>query len=316
MKKAILAKWAILLLIAGVVAFDLRYLLVPAEYWFILAAGLRGRPNECSIQQAIREARMAASQQAVYPLTPPQSLESKITLHRTESGLDLWHTPQGPIWTVHGDTFLPFLLWEQMRDIYEPEGHEVRKGDIVLDCGANIGAFTRKALSRGASLVVAIEPAPQTIAAFRRNFETEMREGRVILYPKGAWDHDTTMELSTVASNQANNSVVLRLDTETPSTRVALTTIDKMVAELRLPRVDFIKMDIEGAEKPAIKGAENTIRRFRPRMSLSTEHMDSDFQAIPALVHSIEPRYIPTPCDCVEREGRLRALVVAFAAAR
>ena len=165
MKKAILAKWAILLLIAGVVAFDLRFLLVPAEYWFILAAELRGHPNECSIAQAIHEARIAASRQAVYPLTPPRSFESEITLNRTEAGLDLWDTPQGPIWTVHGDSSLPFLLWEQFRDIYEPEGHEVRKGDIVLDCGANVGVFTRKALSRGASLVVAIEPAPQTIAA-------------------------------------------------------------------------------------------------------------------------------------------------------
>src|SRR6266699_3485688 len=73
-------------------------------------------------------------------------------------------------------------------------GHEVRQGDIVLDCGANIGVFTRKAPSRGAALVVAIEPAPQTLNALRRNFDTEIRQGRVIAYPKGLWDHDAEME--------------------------------------------------------------------------------------------------------------------------
>jgi FkbM family methyltransferase len=224
----------------------------------------------------------------------------------------LLKTPQGPIWTVHGDKILPFLMSEQLRDIYEPKQHEVRKGDIVLDCGANIGVFTRKALSRGASLVVAIEPAPQTLSAFRRNFETEIREGRVIAYAKGVWDHDGELELSLDAANQANNSLVMRREAAVPKVRVPLTTIDKIVAELKLPHVDFIKMDIEGAEKPALKGAENTIKRFRPRMSVSTEHLEDDFTAIPALVHSIEPNYTHKACDCIVTVKSIRALVMAF----
>ena len=66
----------------------------------------------------------------------------KVSLQKTEAGLDLWNTPQGGVWDIHGDAVLPFLLAEQQRDIYEPAGHVVRRGDIVLDCGANIGVFT------------------------------------------------------------------------------------------------------------------------------------------------------------------------------
>jgi FkbM family methyltransferase len=159
---------------------------------------------------------------------------------------------------------------------------------------------------------VAIEPSPQTLNAFRRNFDTEIQEGRVVVYPKGVWDHDAEMELSINENFQAMDTLVLPQGGPITKIRVPLTTIDKLVAELKLPRVDFIKMDIEGAERQAIKGAENTIRRFRPRMSLSSEHLEDDFTAIPALIHSIEPNYTYRACDCDTQPKRTKALVLAF----
>jgi FkbM family methyltransferase len=56
---------------------------------------------------------------------------------------------------------------------------------------------------------------------------------------------------------------------------VALTTIDAVAAALALDRVDFIKADIEGWELSLLRGAEQTLRRFRPRLliELSGEHL-------------------------------------------
>jgi FkbM family methyltransferase len=288
--------------IIGFLATDLMLFLVVPRYFATLHRWLFS-PSECSLRQLLVEVKpeQTASAAAAMPI-----------LERTESGLDLWETPRGKWWTVHGDNALQFLMDEQLEDIYEPPGHEIRKGDIVLDCGANIGIFTRTALSRGASLVVAIEPSPQTLNAFRRNFDTEIREGRVVVYPKGVWDHDAEMELSVDEEFQARDTLVLPQGRPVPKIRVPLTTIDKLVTELKLPRVDFIKMDIEGAEKQAIKGAGNTIKRFRPRMSLSSEHLEDDFTAIPALVHSIEPNYTHTGCDCFITQRRIKATVLAF----
>jgi len=48
--------------------------------------------------------------------------------------------------------------------------------------------------------------------------------------------------------------------------------------------VDFIKMDIEGAEPKAVAGAKNTIARFRPRMALCIYHVAGDEIKVPALV--------------------------------
>ena len=259
--------------------------------------------SECSLTQSLAE---------IWRERGANAYVQQVGFDRNEGELDLWHTPAGAMWMVRGDRILPLLVAEQYSDIYEPDGHRVRPGDIVLDCGANVGMFTRKALSRGAKLVVAIEPSPMTLKALQRNLEAEIRDGRVIIFPKGVWDRDGQLDLSQDQINEAANSVVLDAPHPTkPKVRVPLTTIDHLVAELKLPRVDFIKMDIEGAEKPALKGGAETIKRFRPRMSLSSEHLKDDFTAIPALVRSIEPDYSYKGCHCTAG-WTLKALVMAF----
>ena len=266
--------------------------------WILLA-------SQCPLSETVKVVKL------LWADNLPANFAASIHLQTTEDGLDQWATPLGPIWTVHADTILPFLMSEQARDIYEPAGHQVRPGDIVLDCGANVGSFTRTALSRGARLVVAIEPAPNTIRALRRNFEKEIVQGRVIVYPKGVWDHDDVLALSVDEGNQGSNSVVLAGGST--KVQVPLTTIDKIAAELQLPRVDFIKMDIEGAEKQAIAGGANTIRKFRPRLSLSTEHLTDDFVAVPAAVDAVSPSvYTHRGCDCGLRRFSIKALVLAF----
>ncbi len=63
------------------------------------------------------------------------------------------------------------------------------------------------------------------------------------------------------------------------------------VRERGIPRVSFIKMDIEGAEMAAIEGAAGTIRRFRPRLAISVYHRFTDLTEIPAALHALVPEY-------------------------
>ena len=111
--------------------------------------------------------------------------------------------------------------------------------------------------------------------------------------------------------NAGENSVVLEVN-HTRTVRVPLTTIDELVAELKLPRVDFIKMDIEGAEKNALKGARATLNHFRPHMSISSEHLPDDVQKIPAVVREIEPAYRLEYADCQDQGSRVTPLVLQF----
>jgi hypothetical protein len=59
------------------------------------------------------------------------------------------------------------------------------------------------------------------------------------------------------------------------------TTIDSFVNEKKLSKVDFIKMDIEGAEMSALEGGIETIRKFRPKLAIAIYHSLDDFFNIP-----------------------------------
>ena len=208
-------------------------------------------------------------------------------------GYTLFETPTGSYWMASGSRdALEWDLAEQGRRIYGKDGNRgERRGDIVLDCGANVGVYTRTALTSGAKLVVAIEPAPENVECLRRNLAQEIAAGRVIVYAKGVWDRDDTLALNRDPKNSARDSLFQLEGKAINTIQVPLTTIDELVAELKLDRVDFIKMDIEGAERNAVLGAKETLRKFKPRMALCVYHRPDDPVAIPRAVLNLVPSY-------------------------
>jgi FkbM family methyltransferase len=73
--------------------------------------------------------------------------------------------------------------------------------------------------------------------------------------------------------------------------QVGTIAIDDFVRAHDVPRVDFIKMDIEGSEREALRGAADTIRRFKPKLAISAYHQPDDLFVLPALIKEIEPSY-------------------------
>ena len=235
---------------------------------------------------------------------------SRVKEKRVEGALRLVESPIGEYWLPKSCGPL-CLMAEQEHDEY---GH-VRRGDIVLDCGANVGTFTRQAVAAGAATVVAIEPAPENLECLRRNLREEIQSGTVVVVSKGVWDRETNLQLTTDNRNSAEDSVVLKPETPGDTVGIPVTTIDKLVQELALPRVDFVKMDIEGAEKQALSGGRETIARFKPRLGIATEHLPDDETAIPALVRSIRSDYGTYPVGAkriLPATGRVGTQVVQF----
>ena len=229
-------------------------------------------------------------------------------------GLSLWNTPKGRYWIPKGcERVLSHNLAEQERRIYEAGNVKVKPGDTVLDCGANVGVFTRVALTDGAKLVVAIEPAPENLACLRRTFASEIAAGRVVVYPKGVWDKEDTLTLHVYPHNSARDTFVVDWkDASVQSVTAPLTTIDALVSELKLERVDFIKMDIEGAEKRALAGAAGTLVRFQPQLAVAAEHLSDDGESIPLVVQKLSPRYQAECGPCVDLGSSVTPDVLYF----
>ena len=73
---------------------------------------------------------------------------------------------------------------------------------------------------------------------------------------------------------------------ETGVENIKVDTSDSVLAE-RKKKVSFIKMDIEGAELPSLRGAVNTLQAFKPKLAISIYHSMNDFVEIPEFLNNL-----------------------------
>jgi FkbM family methyltransferase len=211
----------------------------------------------------------------------------------------LWATPLGYFWgSEKHRNDLETVIREQSagsEHVYERGSVVIRRGYVVIDSGAHLGVFTRLALLRGAGRVIAFEPQADIVECFRRTFATEIAAGQVTIVAKAVWDQAGTLEFDgSGQSFHARGSADTR-PTTSAALRMPSTTIDETVEALGLERVDFIKMDIEGAERQALRGARHTIARWKPNMAVCVYHRPDDPQAISAAVREARKDYlVPT----------------------
>ncbi len=263
-----------------------------------------GRGGGCTLERALQSHEELTRQNALTnEIFAASKLEEQVQVRDWK--LQRWSTPWGTFWTP-AETSIAFLLAEQKMRVYGDGPRRVQPGDVVLDAGANVGTFTREALLAGASKVVAIEPSERNIECLNRNFAKEIAEGKVVVYPKGVWHKDDVLEF-TVYDNSALDSLVMKERPENTSkpriVKVPVTTVDRIVADLGLKQVNFIKMDVEGAERDALRGAAATIRNMRPRMSLATENLDDDYQVVPDVLRQIRADYQSESGPCQPQPG-------------
>ena len=231
------------------------------------------------------------------------NIQLKLLAEDAPLGIERFSTGGRPFWIKkagtdkNGKDLLSYLLSDHAWMAKINWRDHVKKGDIVFDCGAHVGVFTDMALQRGASKVVAIEPDPLNLECLRRNFPSEIASGKVVLVPKGVWSTEKILTLYTGTENSGTNSMVFHH--KGGEIKVPVTTVDRIVEDLRLDRVDFIKMDIEGAEREALRGGIRTLARDFPTLMLDMYHLPDDVKVLPAVIHEANPRYTMTcgPCE-------------------
>ena len=186
---------------------------------------------------------------------------------------------RGMPWAVHGDTVrihpgLRHLVPHSGEPaLYEFLRTAIREGDRVLDVGAFLGIYAILAARRVGpdGRVLAVEPTPQSAALARRHFEYNAVTHRVQLLDAAVSDQPGRAEFFEYAEPYVN-SLVSAPDTSAAPVRreVEVVTIDDVCR-----RFDFVptlvRMDVQGAEIHALRGARDTIRKAGARLRLVVE---------------------------------------------
>jgi FkbM family methyltransferase len=157
----------------------------------------------------------------------------------------------------------------------------VEKGDIVFDLGACWGDtslyFASKAGENGK--VYSFEFIPENIKIFNINISLNpllLKQIELIQHPVTDISGEKVFFKDDGPGSQIEYSP---FDGQTGQTTTI--SIDDFVKSNNIGRVDFIKMDIEGAESAALKGAIETIRKFKPKLAIAIYHSMEDFVNIP-----------------------------------
>ena len=162
------------------------------------------------------------------------------------------------------------------------EHYPPQPGEVVIDAGAWKGHFTLIAsrLVGKNGLVVAIEPQADMCEKLKERID-RLRIKNVIVVNYGLLNEDTSQELakrnssafSVNLSNNVKEGSNLLLDTQSNTELVEIRKLDTLLDELKIKTINFIKMDIEGAELKALIGAKNMLVSTNPRLAIASYHI-------------------------------------------
>lgn len=173
---------------------------------------------------------------------------------------------------------LPVRYFRYFPDDYEAPNvaflkQHAPKNGVVLDVGAHIGLFSTIAAQcvgeRGR--VLAYEPTPSTFKLLNQTIRMNKLTGYVqgIAAAVGSETGEISFYVSDNAADNSNSLVAYKQDRALHTVTVPLTSIDQQVKHYELKRVDFIKIDVEGAEYDTLLGAWDTMEEFRPAVILA-----------------------------------------------
>lgn len=187
----------------------------------------------------------------IFEVPCPEGIESQITVREHFSQV-LAETFISPLF-FHGDVSL-------------------QSGNTVLDLGGNIGttaALFSQVVGSGGK-VYAFEPSVPNVLEHNRVLNSG---SNVEVISVAVSDRIGTSKMSMGPSGM-DSTIVKNLDWHSRAKEIPTVTLDHFIEEKKISRVDYIKMDIEGAEESAIRGAIRLIRRDRPKWSISSYHTD------------------------------------------
>lgn len=174
----------------------------------------------------------------------------------------------------------------------------VEKDETVLDIGAYVGSFSI-AVAKRVKKVLAIEPDPKNYACLQRNVS---KLANVQTVRKAVWDSKKELKLYLDPRYPIAHSVVIPPGSK--FINVEADTLDNIVSELGFDKVDFIKMNIEGAELEALQGAKQVLKSAR-KVVVEAHHVRNGEETWPQVCQFLEAQGFKT--HTIEAAGTVYA---------
>lgn len=157
------------------------------------------------------------------------------------------------------------------RENYDPEliylENLLAPGDVFIDGGANFGIYTVVAakLVGNSGKVFSFEPAVESYPILEKNIEIN-NFINTKAFQLGLSDHLGKAKFYHIDNAPNSYSLGAKSQQDTDFEEIALTTIDHLVIQENIQRLDLIKLDVEGAEELVLRGAKIAIEKFRPKI--------------------------------------------------
>ena len=173
---------------------------------------------------------------------------------------------------------------------YEQFGVEVNKGDVVFDAGSNVGLFTAFAIKKSVKEIHAFEPVNSTYNELLKTAElNDNADTKLYINKLGLSNKNEQIKIG-YAVNPAANSILLNANHGFEM--IDCVTLDDYVRTNNIQKVDFIKADIEGAERLMLEGARETMRKFKPKLAICTYHFPDDKDVLTEIIIKANPDYV------------------------
>ncbi len=188
------------------------------------------------------------------------------------------------LWFSPGGLLIEFVL-EQYRykNIVTAE-----ENDNVIDGGACYGDTALYFAKKTKGKVFSFEFMKENLEIFRKNMELNPKykdQIELVERPLGLKSNEKLYAVFNGPGTSISNR-------ELPKSEVFETiSIDDYVKENNIKKIDFIKLDVEGSEESILKGAVETIRKFKPKLAICAYHKKDDLIVLPRLIKSILPEY-------------------------
>lgn len=172
-----------------------------------------------------------------------------------------------------------FFLGEYEADTNQVLAEWIKPGMTVIEAGANHGSETviLGKLVGETGHVFAFEPVPRLMNHLKLNLAINNLDKTVCPVQLAIGEKDETVIFHLPAADAANQGMPSKYEFSTAGARLEVPqkSLDNWLTENDIRRVDFIKMDIQGAEIDLLRGAKNCLQTMRPVLYLEADDVQS-----------------------------------------